>query len=547
MTGKKANEERYLMSTENKNLEQVLWDSANVMRQTMGAADYMDYALGLIFYKHLSDKTLETAATVLVDGGEVAEAEVATEARRQAVYQKYYDDPAYQEDLLKSMDMDYVIKPQFTFTALVEEINEQTFQLEHLNQGFTDLEQSNTTLLEHLFDDVDLHSTKLGSTPQRQNDLIADVMKALAPLNLDSHSGDILGDAYEYLISNFASDMGQKAGEFYTPQSVSTLLARIVTRGQEGKRGFAAYDPAMGSGSLLLNVRKYVERADSIDYYGQEIKTSTYNLARMNMIIHGISATKQQLRNADTLDTDWPADEITDFDGVLMNPPYSQKWSANKDFLTDTRFADYGVLPPKSKADYAFLLHGLYHLKATGTMGIVLPHGILFRGGTEGKIRQKLLEKGFIYAVIGLPAGLFYSTGIPTTIVVLKKERPGRDVLFIDASKEFVKEKTQSLLTKDNIERIFKAYTERKDEDKFCHVASFDEIVENDYNLNIPRYVDTFEPEPDIDLGELNKELSKTNDELAANEKELLAMIQQLTTTDEKKEKDLQDFLKLFD
>lgn len=227
-------------------------------------------------------------------------------------------------------------------------------------------------------------------------------MKALAPLNLDSHSGDILGDAYEYLISNFASDMGQKAGEFYTPQSVSTLLARIVTRGQEGKRGFAAYDPAMGSGSLLLNVRKYVEKADSIDYYGQEIKTSTYNLARMNMIIHGISATKQQLRNADTLDTDWPADEITDFDGVLMNPPYSQKWSANKDFLTDTRFADYGVLPPKSKADYAFLLHGLYHLKATGTMGIVLPHGILFRGGTEGKIRQKLLEKA-----LSMPSSAF--------------------------------------------------------------------------------------------------------------------------------------------
>ena len=339
--------------------------------------------------------------------------------------------------------------------------------------------------------------------------------------------------------------MGQKAGEFYTPQSVSTLLTHIVTSGNEEKKGFSAYDPAMGSGSLLLNVKHYIQDADSIEYYGQEIKTSTYNLARMNMIIHGVAATNQHLHNADTLDKDWPADEVTDFDAVMMNPPYSQKWSADKGFLSDPRFSDYGVLAPKSKADYAFLLHGLYHLKSTGTMGIVLPHGVLFRGGTEGKIRQKLLEKGYIYAVIGLPAGIFYSTTIPTIIMVLKKDRPGRDVLFIDGSKEFVKGKPQNTLAADNIQRLFDAYLARADEDKFAHMASFDEIKENDYNLNIPRYVDTFEPEPEIDLAELNKEMAETNAEIAKNEAALLAMMQDLTTDDEKKAKDLQDFLRL--
>lgn len=535
------------MTNEEKNLEQVLWDSANVMRQTMGAADYMDYALGLIFYKHLSDKTLETAAQALTDTGEMEESEVATEEQRQVAYKTYYDDPDSHDDLLASMDMDYTIKPDFTFTAFLKEIKDKTFQLEHLEQAFRDLEQSNAELLGHLFDDVDLHSNKLGPTPQKQNDLIADVMQALAPLNLDSHSGDVLGDAYEYLIGNFASDMGQKAGEFYTPQSVSTLLTHIVTSGYEDKKGFSAYDPAMGSGSLLLNVRKYIKSADSIEYYGQEIKTSTYNLARMNMIIHGVSATNQHLHNADTLDKDWPADEVTDFDAVMMNPPYSQKWTADKGFLNDPRFSDYGVLAPKSKADYAFLLHGLYHLKSTGTMGIVLPHGVLFRGAAEGKIRQKLLEKGYIYAVIGLPAGIFYSTGIPTIIMVLKKDRPGRDVLFIDGSKEFVKGKPQNTLTAANIERLYNAYKDRKDEDKFCHVATFEEIKENDFNLNIPRYVDTFEPEPDVDLGELNKEMAETNEQIEANEKELLTMLKELTTTDTKKAKDLQDFLHLFE
>lgn len=484
-----------------KNLEQVLWDSANAMRGTMGAASYMDYSLGLIFYKYLSDTLLETVVSTLVENGELDDGAATTSEERQRLYEQYYDDEDTRDDLISAMDMDYTIQPKFTFEAFIEQIRAAKFQLEDLEQAFRDLEQSNPSLLGHLFDDVDLHSTKLGPTPQKQNEMIAAVMEALAPLNLDSHAGDILGDAYEYLIANFASDTGKKAGEFYTPQSVSRILARVTTWGKEDKKSFSVYDAAMGSGSLLLNARKYIKDADSIRYYGQELNTATYNLARMNLIIHGVSATNEHLRNGDTLDADWPTDEETEFDACVMNPPYSQDWTADKGFLTDPRFSDYGVLAPKSKADYAFLLHGLYHLKSDGTMGIVLPHGVLFRGAAEGKIRQKLLEKGYIYAVIGLPAGIFYSTGIPTCIVVLKKSRDGRDVLFIDGSKEFRKEKAQNFMDDAHIDKIVDAYKQRENVEKFAHLASFDEIRENDFNLNIPRYVDTFEEEAPVDLG----------------------------------------------
>lgn len=533
-----------MVETEN-NLERVLLSSADEMRKTMSAGNYMDYALGLIFYKHLSDKTLQVVAATLVDNGEIEEDEVVTINQRQALYEKYYADEDVRDDLLSSMDMDYTIKPNATFTAFVNQINVGKFQLEDLDQAFRDVEQSNAELLGHLFDDVDLHSTKLGPTPQKQNEVIAAVMKALSPLNLDSTNGDVLGDAYEYLIANFASDTGTKAGEFYTPQSVSRLLSRITTSNKQDKKGFSVYDPAMGSGSLLLHARNYIKDVDSINYYGQEIKNSTYNLARMNMIIHNVSSTNQHLRNADTLDADWPNDEVTDFDAVVMNPPYSLHWSADKSFLDDPRFSDYGVLPPKSKADYAFLLHGLYHLKDNGTMGIVLPHGVLFRGGAEGKIRRKLLESGMIDTIIGLPAGIFYSTGIPTIIMVLKKNRKGRDVFFIDGSKEFTKGKNQNILEAENIERIFNSYLNRKDEEKFSHLATFDEIKENEFNLNIPRYVDTFEPEPEVDLGELTNEMKQTNEEIAKNEKKLVEMLEDLTTDDKKIANDLNGFIDL--
>ena len=371
--------------------------------------------------------------------------------------------------------------------------------------------------------------------------LLRQVINVIDELQLDDYKeSHAFGEIYENILKELQS--AGSAGEFYTPRAVTDFMAQMI----HPKIGEHMADPAMGSGSLLLNVRHYIQDVDSIAYYGQEIKTSTYNLARMNMIIHGIAATNQHLRNADTLDRDWPSDEVTNFDGVMMNPPYSQHWSADKGFESDPRFSDYGVLAPKSKADYAFLLHGLYHLKESGTMGIVLPHGVLFRGAAEGKIRQKLLEKGYIYAVIGLPAGIFYSTGIPTIIMVLKKDRPGRDVLFIDGSQEFEKGKAKNTLTQANIQKLFQAYTDRKDVNKFAHVASFEEIQENDFNLNIPRYVDTSEPEPEIDLGEVNREMADTNHQIQAAEKELADMMEELTTDDPKKAKDLQDLLHLF-
>ena len=294
----------------------------------------------------------------------------------------------------------------------------------------------------------------------------------------------------------------------------------------------------------MLNAKKYAAEPDYIKYYGQELNTSTFNLARMNMFLHGIVPENQVLRNGDTLDGDWPTGEETDFNMVLMNPPYSAKWSAAAGFLQDERFSDYGVLAPKSKADYAFLLHGLYHLKNNGTMAIVLPHGVLFRGAAEGKIREKLLRSGNIYAVIGLPANLFYNTSIPTCIVVLKKHRDGRDVLFIDASQKFEKGKKQNAMTDEHIDAVMELYKNRKTVEKESYLASFEDIEKNDFNLNIPRYVDNFEEEEEIDLDELLTSISTTNDEIEKTQAEFITLLKELTSTDEKIEASLSNLIR---
>ena len=336
--------------------------------------------------------------------------------------------------------------------------------------------------------------------------------------------------AYEYLIGQFASETGKKAGEFYTPHGPAQILCRIAISGQEGKKGLQVYDPCMGSGSLMLSCRNYSKEPDYIKYYGQELMPSTYNLARMNMFLHGVLPENQHLRNGDTLDADWPTDEETEFDVVTMNPPYSAKWSAAEGFKQDERFMDYGgKLAPKSKADYAFLLHGFYHLKQTGTMAIVLPHGVLFRGAAEGVIREILLMNGSIYAVIGLPSNMFYNTSIPTCIVVLKKHREGRDVLFIDASKMYEKEKKQNVMREEHIDRVLELYTARKPVDKVAYLASFEDIKVNDYNLNIPRYVDTSEEEPEVDIRQLSASIRETNRAIKEGNDTLLKMLEELT------------------
>lgn len=518
------------MSENNSNtLYQSLWNSADILRSKMDANEYKSYLLGLVFYKYLSDKMLLKASDLL-------EQPTTDLNAAQANYEEAYQDEELHDDLKEAVkeDVAYIIEPKLTFTKLVAQIHKGTFQLEDLAQGFRDIEQSSETF-ENLFEDVDLYSKKLGATPQKQNQSIADVMKELENLDI-AHKGDVLGDAYEYLIGQFAASSGKKAGEFYTPQSVSELMTRIVLHGKEDQKGFTVYDPTMGSGSLLLNVKKYSNEPGTISYFGQELNTSTFNLARMNMILHGVEIANQHLHNADTLDQDWPTDEPTNFDAVLMNPPYSAKWTADKGFLDDPRFSNYGVLAPKSKADFAFLLHGYYHLKDNGVMAIVLPHGVLFRGNTEGKIRKILLDNGAIDTVIGLPPNIFFNTSIPTTIIVLKKKRSSKDVLFIDASKEFEKGKNQNLLKPEHIEKILNTYINRKDVDKYAHVASFEEIQENDYNLNIPRYVDTFEEEEPIDIVALSKELTALNTEIKQAEESFLSMLDQLEVTEDSRD-----------
>ena len=496
------------MSDSRKELETVLWAGADVLRSKMDANEYKDYLLSFVFYKYLSDTFLVRVYDLLED--------CAPESMEQA--QSAYEE-AYQEedaaDLLTDLKEScrYIIEPHLTFTALAKKANNNEFNREELKKAFNDIETSDP-IFNDLFADVDLYSSRLGVGDTKQSATVAELVKVIDQADVLHAEGDVLGNAYEYLIGEFASETGKKAGEFYTPAGPAEIVTRIAISGQENKQGLLVYDPCMGSASMLLDARKFSTRPEYVKYFGQELMMSTYNLARMNMFLHGIAPENQHLHRGDTLDADWPTTEETEFDMVVMNPPYSANWSAKKGFLSDSRFSDYGVLAPKSKADYAFLLHGFYHLKPTGTMAIVLPHGVLFRGAAEGTIRQKLLENGSVYAVIGLPANMFYNTSIPTCIVVLKKQRTGRDVLFVDASKLFEKRKTQNVMTAEHIEHVMALYEKRETVEKESYLAPYEEIRRNDYNLNIPKYVDSHERKPKINLWRINEDLSQINQDL---------------------------------
>lgn len=510
-----------------KDLISVLWSGADILRSKMDANEYKDYLLGIVFYKYLSDSFLIKVYDMICDG----KPETLREALNVYIEELKGEDAEELKEQMKD-ECHYVIEPELTYTYFADAARNNSFNREQLQKGFNNIEQSDPIFAD-LFTDIDLYSNRLGTGDQKQSDTVASLIKEIDKADLLNSNAEILGNAYEYLIGQFASETGKKAGEFYTPQAVSKILTQIAIAGQEDRKGLSVYDPCMGSGSLLLNAKKYAEHPGYIKYYGQELNTSTYNLARMNMFLHGIAAENQKLRNGDTLDGDWPTEEETDFHMVLMNPPYSAKWSAAAGFLQDERFSDYGVLAPKSKADYAFLLHGLYHLKSNGTMAIVLPHGVLFRGAAEGKIREKLLRSGNIYAVIGLPANLFYNTSIPTCIIVLKKHRDGRDVLFIDASKKFDKGKKQNEMTDDHIKSVMELYTKRETVEKESFLARFEDIEKNDFNLNIPRYVDNFEKEEEVDLSELLTEMKKTDEELEQVQGEFLSLLKELTSDDE--------------
>ena len=522
-----------------KDLISVLWSGADILRSKMDANEYKDYLLGIVFYKYLSDSFLIKAYDLMYD--EKPESiNAALEAYKEAMSEDNEDKAELREQIIR--ECHYLIEPELTYSCFADAARNNTFNREQLQKAFNNIEQSGEMFAD-LFDDIDLYSSRLGTGDQKQSDTIASLIKEIDKVDLLNSDAEVLGNAYEYLIGQFASETGKKAGEFYTPQAVSKILTRIAITGQETLKGLSVYDPCMGSGSLLLNAKRYSKDPHNIKYFGQELNTSTYNLARMNMILHGVHPDNQKLHHGDTLDEDWPTGEETDFNMVLMNPPYSSKWSAAAGFLQDERFSDYGVLAPKSKADYAFLLHGLYHLKSNGTMAIVLPHGVLFRGAAEGKIREKLLRSGNIYAVIGLPANLFYNTSIPTCIIILKKHRDGRDVLFIDASKKFVKGKKQNEMSDEHIEEVLNLYNRRESVDKEAYLATFEDIEKNDFNLNIPRYVDNFEKEEEVDINSLLADMQQTDREIARHRQNSYRFLKNLHLTMRKLWRQLTDLL----
>ncbi len=506
-------------------LEQKLWDIANTLRGRMDADEFRDYILGFIFYKYLSERL-----HLYVDR-ELLKSEGRT-------FTSLDEDDPKDMEILKAVEeacvekLGYFLRPNELFTAVAKRGNEAgSFILDDLTETLNNIQKStmgneSEEDFINLFEDLDLTSTKLGRTNEARNTIIAKVLVHLDAIDfqLDSADADVLGDAYEYLIGKFASGAGKKAGEFYTPQQVSTVLAKIVTTGKARLR--SVYDPTCGSGSLLLRVAREVGQENVNDFYGQELNRTTYNLARMNMLLHGVHYRNFDIQQEDTLEH--PQHEGMTFEAIVANPPFSAKWSANKIFESDDRFSEYGRLAPSSKADFAFVQHMLHHLDEDGTMAVVLPHGVLFRGGAERIIREFLVRRNFLDAVIGLPANIFYGTGIPTCILVLKRCKETENILFVDASACFQRGTNQNWLSTDDVDRIVSAYRTRAEEEQFSHRANLDEVLEHDFNLNIPRYVDTYVPEPPVDLDEVTRRIERLNMEMQDVDEELRAYCAEL-------------------
>ncbi len=492
-------------------LEQQLWKIADTLRGKMDADDFRDYILGFIFYKYLSEKMHDFANYVLKPD-KIKYEDVEKQKNKKELL------AAVKEEALNQLG--YFLKPSELFDELARRGNadgKSKFILDDLTKVLTNIEQSTMGSeseedFGNLFEDLDLTSSKLGKTETAKNELIVKVLSHLQEIDFDlkNTESDVLGDAYEYLIGKFASGAGKKAGEFYTPQQVSIVLARLVTAGKTKLKN--VYDPTCGSGSLLLRVAKEVKEVGA--FYGQESNPTTYNLCRMNMIMHDVHYKKFDIKNDDTLERPQHIDKT--FEAIVANPPFSSEWSASPLFMSDARFSPYGRLAPKGTADFAFVQHMIHHLADTGTMACVLPHGVLFRGGAEGHIREYLIkDKNYLDAVIGLPSNIFYGTSIPTCILILKKKRQHSDnILFVDASRHFEKVKTQNVLREDDIKKIINAFKTRTNEDKYSYVANISEVAENEYNLNIPRYVDTFEEEETVDLKSVSKELKAIEKEI---------------------------------
>ncbi|MTK10016.1 MAG: type I restriction-modification system subunit M [Hungatella sp.] len=474
-----------------------LWDGATELRGSMDASRYKDYMLGLMFYKFLSDKTLETFKST-AGLGQIPETELVDE------YTKARADYGVELDKMIQDVLGYYVIPEHLYQTWLKDINTGDFEVQKVTDALNNFERTiavtgDSDDFKGLFSSstLDLTDTALGSNLNERSKNIKALILLFADLNMVAlQKGDVLGDAYEYLIGQFAMESGKKAGEFYTPRQVSEVMAQIAAKTSNIK---SIYDPTVGSGSLLLTVKKHLGKdvQKDLQYYGQEKNTATYNLTRMNLLLHGIRPEKMTIKNGDTLSQDWPEDpeqpnEGILFDAVVMNPPYSAKnWNKAGLKVSDPRFEVAGVLPPDSKGDFAFLLHGLFHLGQNGTMAIVLPHGVLFRGGAEGEIRQRLLDKNQIDTIIGLPSNLFTNTGIPVVVMILKKNRElTAPVLLIDASNSFIKIGKQNVLQEKDIAKIVDTYVSRGEIPEYSHLATREEIIDNGYNMNIPRYIE---------------------------------------------------------
>ena len=508
-------------------LNQQLWNIANTLRGKMDADEFRDYILGFIFYKYLSEK-MELYANGILKEDKIKYLAIPEDTKQG---QEYLE--AIKEESLEKLG--YFLKPSELFGQVAKRGNGNgkhgnAFIIEDIQRILINIQNSTMGTaseedFDHLFEDMDLNSTKLGKTAEQRNEVIAKVLAHLDKIDfqLEQSEIDVLGDAYEYLIAQFASGAGKKAGEFYTPQQASKILARIVTLGKT--RIKSAYDPTCGSGSLILRLGRI---CDVLKFYGQERNRTTYNLCRMNMILHGVHHTRFDIKLEDTLEH--PQHEKLDAEAVVANPPFSAQWSASPLFMTDDRFSEYGKLAPSSKADFAFIQHMIYHLAENGVMAVVMPHGVVFRGAAEGHIRKYLIEeKNYLDAVIGLPANIFYGTSIPTCILVFKKcrEHPD-DILFIDASQHFEKVKTQNYLREEDVDRIIDTYAKRISVDKYSNVASLDEVRDNDFNLNIPRYVNTFEEEESIDIVAVSSELKTLEMEMKDTDETIAGFCKEL-------------------
>lgn len=529
-----------MTKNDHQQLGKTLWKIADQLRGAMNADDFRDYMLSFLFLRYLSFNYEASAQKEL--GSDYPNSK-STDPRPdfrvppplETWYEKNTEDvDEFEKQMRKKVH--YVIKPQFLWSNITELARtHKGYLLKTLDEGFRYIEDySFDDSFQGLFSEINLNSEKLGRSEPERNKKLCTIIQTIAEgISEFPTSSDSLGDAYEYLIGQFAAGSGKKAGEFYTPQQVSTILSEIVTLDSHNpasptgpkKKLNKILDFACGSGSLLLNVRKRIkENNGSIGkIYGQEKNITTYNLARMNMLLHGMKDTEFEIFHGDTLLNQWdllnemnPSKKI-EFDAIVANPPFSLRWEPNDTLAEDFRFKSFG-LAPKSAADFAFLLHGFHFLSNDGTMAIILPHGVLFRGGTEEKIRTKLLKDNHIDTVIGLPANLFYSTGIPVCILVLKKCKREDDVLFINASEDFVKGKRQNTLDKKHIEKIIETYKYRPEKiRRYARKVSMEEIEKNNYNLNISRYVSTAEVEEKIDLKAVNEKLKSINESIKTN------------------------------